>query len=190
MQHRIKKANHERNWLRATAEAMEVELDSDFASRYAGRRPTLSTLIAWIIHDLIVCSISDEEKSGTSKRKDKAQAAKTAAMKSELKKLLAQPLIARGVSTRYITSGSRPIVDDIIAGDGEPLSCISQIMLLNSVQFVSFHRTCAVHDSMLGLKKVQAGSDIVRTKIKKAVKPKKDAAALTGKHEEWNGFGS
>jgi len=44
---------------------------------------------------------------------------------------------------------------------------------------------------MLGLKKVQAGSDIVRTKIKKAVKPKKDAAALTKeKHEEWNGFGS
>jgi ATP-dependent RNA helicase DDX24/MAK5 len=39
---------------------------------------------------------------------------KTAAFKAELKALLAQPLIARGVSTRYITSGSTPIVDDII----------------------------------------------------------------------------
>jgi hypothetical protein len=39
---------------------------------------------------------------------------KTAALKAELKALLAQPLIARGVSTRYITSGSTPIVDDII----------------------------------------------------------------------------
>ena len=34
----------------------------------------------------------------------------------ELKELLAQPLIARGVSTRYITSGSRSIVDDMVLG--------------------------------------------------------------------------
>ena len=32
-QHQIKKANHERNWLKATAEAMDIELDSDIASR-------------------------------------------------------------------------------------------------------------------------------------------------------------
>jgi ATP-dependent RNA helicase DDX24/MAK5 len=35
-------------------------------------------------------------------------------MKAELKDLLAQPLIARGISTRYITSGSTAVVDDII----------------------------------------------------------------------------
>jgi ATP-dependent RNA helicase DDX24/MAK5 len=29
-QHKIKKNNHERNWMRETAEAMEIELDSDF----------------------------------------------------------------------------------------------------------------------------------------------------------------
>lgn len=28
--HKIKKANHEKNWMRETAEAMEIELDSDF----------------------------------------------------------------------------------------------------------------------------------------------------------------
>lgn len=28
--HQTKKANHERNWMRETAEAMELELDSDF----------------------------------------------------------------------------------------------------------------------------------------------------------------
>ena len=39
-------------------------------------------------------------------------------MRAELKALLAQPLLARGVSTRYVTSGSRPIVDDFIAGRG------------------------------------------------------------------------
>ena len=28
--HKIKKANHEKTWMRETAEAMEIELDSDF----------------------------------------------------------------------------------------------------------------------------------------------------------------
>ena len=42
-----------------------------------------------------------------------------ARMKAELKHLLSQPLIARGISTRYLTSGSRPIVDDLLAGNRE-----------------------------------------------------------------------
>ena len=29
-QHRVKKEKHERNWMRGAADAMEVELDSDF----------------------------------------------------------------------------------------------------------------------------------------------------------------
>jgi hypothetical protein len=29
-QHKIKKANHDRNWMKETAKAMELELDSDF----------------------------------------------------------------------------------------------------------------------------------------------------------------
>lgn len=28
--HKIKKANHDRKWMKETAEALEVELDSDF----------------------------------------------------------------------------------------------------------------------------------------------------------------
>lgn len=44
--------------------------------------------------------------------------AQAAALKAELKEMLSRPLIARGVSTRYITSGSRPIADDILAGKG------------------------------------------------------------------------
>ena len=42
-----------------------------------------------------------------------------ASMKAELKHLLSQPLIAQGISTRYITSGSRPVVDDLLAGNCE-----------------------------------------------------------------------
>ena len=30
-QHKAKKENHERNWLKEAAEAMEIELDSDLA---------------------------------------------------------------------------------------------------------------------------------------------------------------
>jgi ATP-dependent RNA helicase DDX24/MAK5 len=29
--HKLKKANHDKHWMRETAEAMEIELDSDFA---------------------------------------------------------------------------------------------------------------------------------------------------------------
>lgn len=49
----------------------------------------------------------------------KSNDAKTASLKSELKHLLSQPLIALGISAKYITSGSRPIADDLIAGESE-----------------------------------------------------------------------
>ena len=32
-QHKMKKENHEKNWLKEAAEAMEIELDSDMALR-------------------------------------------------------------------------------------------------------------------------------------------------------------
>lgn len=32
-QHKIKKENHEKNWIRKAAEEMEIELDSDLAQR-------------------------------------------------------------------------------------------------------------------------------------------------------------
>ncbi|KAJ7108563.1 ATP-dependent RNA helicase MAK5 [Mycena epipterygia] len=113
--HKIKKANHDRKWMKETAEALEVELDSDFVSD------------------------SDEEKPSNQKRK--AKDLKNANLKAELKRLLAQPLVARGVSTRYITSGSRPIVDDLIAGE--------------------------FNESMVGIKKTEAGNDLMVGKKKK-----------------------
>ena len=33
-QHKASKEKHENNWLRETADAMEIELDSDFANRF------------------------------------------------------------------------------------------------------------------------------------------------------------
>ena len=119
--HKDRKAKHERNWLRETAEAMDIELDSDFAS-------------------------DGEDKSGgggggLTKRERKARDAKAASLRAELKQLLAQPLVARGVMMSYITSGSTPIVEDLLAG--------------------------AVHQDMIGVKKTKAGTDLVAAKRRK-----------------------
>ncbi|KII87625.1 hypothetical protein PLICRDRAFT_124996 [Plicaturopsis crispa FD-325 SS-3] len=134
-QHKIKKENHDRNWMKEAAEAMELELGSDLNS--------------------------DSDDDGPSKQKRKGKAAKTAGLKNQLKQLLAQPLIARGVSARYITSGSRPIVDDLLAGQ--------------------------YNEAMVGLKKTEAGSDLAAVKKKKVVKAEVKAEE---QYEEWNGIES
>ncbi|KAG1753535.1 ATP-dependent RNA helicase [Suillus paluster] len=133
-QHKIKKQRHERNWLKETAEAMEIELDSDILSESA-------------------------DESHPSKQRKKKHDAKTANLKAKLRELMSQPLLSRGVSTRYITSGSRPIADDIISGD--------------------------VHEIMLGLKKSEAGDDLVAVAKQKPVNKKE-----FDEPEEWNGFNS
>ena len=81
------------------------------------------TVCSWSHVDLLVIGVasdrlcSDDDTKGPSKQKQKAAAAKTAALKVELKAMLAQPLVARGVSTRYITSGVHSIADDMVAGE-------------------------------------------------------------------------
>ncbi|KAH9478349.1 ATP-dependent RNA helicase MAK5 [Psilocybe cubensis] len=138
-QHKIKKTNHDRNWMRETAETLGVELDSDYISES-----------------------DDDDKLSTRKRKAKDQ--KMAAMKAELKHLLSQPLIAKGVSTRYITSGSKPIVDDLLAG--------------------------GFNETMVGLKKAEAGSELTKAKKKKPAIVAKPLAAVKKEEmeEEWGGI--
>lgn len=82
------------------------------------------TVCSWSHVDLLVSCVAsdrlcsdDDTAKGPSKQKQKAAAAKTAALKVELKAMLAQPLVARGVSTRYITSGVHSIADDMVAGE-------------------------------------------------------------------------
>lgn len=36
-----------------------------------------------------------------------------------MKSLLAQPLVAQGISMKYITSGSMRVVDDLVGGSSE-----------------------------------------------------------------------
>ncbi|KAJ3780339.1 ATP-dependent RNA helicase [Lentinula aff. detonsa] len=134
--HKSNKAKYDRKWLKETAEAMEIELDSDFAS--------------------------DSDDHAT-KRQRKTDQAKTATMKAQLKHMLSQPLIARGISARYITSGSNHIVDELISGEH--------------------------NEKMLGVGIDDAGSDLTQVKKKKkpAVKPSK-AITKNESEEEWTGI--
>ncbi|GMK59849.1 hypothetical protein CspeluHIS016_0900660 [Cutaneotrichosporon spelunceum] len=88
--HTSKKEAHDKNWLREAAEAMDVDIDPSMLS-----------------------DLEDDPDAPYARR----TTAKTDKLKGELAALLAQPLVARGVSARYPTSGSRVIVDDVLSGD-------------------------------------------------------------------------
>ena len=75
-------------------------------------------------YSIVLLSDSDDDGK-LSNQKRRAKNNSMASMKAELKHLLSQPLIAQGISTRYITSGSRPIVDDLLAGNREFIFCLA-----------------------------------------------------------------
>ncbi|KAJ7064823.1 ATP-dependent RNA helicase [Mycena amicta] len=135
--HKIKKANHDRKWIKEAAEALEVEIDSDLLSE-------------------------SEDDDKPTKQQRKASDSKNANLKAELKKLLAKPLVARGVSTRYITSGSQSIVDDLLTGE--------------------------FNEAMVGMKKTEAGEDIVAGRKRKKGKAASVPRAVAIDTEEWNGI--
>ncbi|KAJ3712725.1 P-loop containing nucleoside triphosphate hydrolase protein [Lentinula raphanica] len=138
--HKSKKANHERKWLKETADALEIELDSDFAG--------------------------DSDDDTPAKRLRKADQAKAAAMKAQLRQMLSQPLLARGTSAKFLTSGSNHIVDELISGE--------------------------YNEKMLGVGINDAGSDLAQAKRKKA--KKQLAVKMSRKmvkdetEEEWTGI--
>ncbi|BEJ10856.1 hypothetical protein CspHIS471_0102780 [Cutaneotrichosporon sp. HIS471] len=88
--HNTKKETYDKNWLREAAEAMDVDIDPSMLS-----------------------DLEDDPDAPYAHR----PIAKHDKLKAELASLLSQPLVARGVSARYPTSGSRIIVDDVLSGD-------------------------------------------------------------------------
>jgi ATP-dependent RNA helicase DDX24/MAK5 len=66
---------------------------------------------------------SDTSENVAKVSKKRSQDIQVANLKAQLKQALFQPLVARGVSTRYLTSGSRAIVNDLIEGASECSSC-------------------------------------------------------------------
>ncbi|KAL7415002.1 P-loop containing nucleoside triphosphate hydrolase protein [Mrakia frigida] len=117
--HKVKKDNHEKSWIKEAAEALEIDIDSD-------NMPTDDD--------------DDEDRRGH-RGNAKSNSVKVANLKNELRALMAQPLVARGISSRYITGGSRKIVDALIQG--------------------------TQHGAMMGMSTDSAASDAAKGKSKK-----------------------
>ncbi|KAJ2784137.1 ATP-dependent RNA helicase [Coemansia interrupta] len=85
-EHRINKLTHERNWVKKHAEELDIELDSDFMPS------------------------SDDERDSEIKHSQKSDKMQIKAARSRLNQLLAQKILGRGVSSRYLSSG---IISDL-----------------------------------------------------------------------------
>lgn len=98
-QHQIKKRNHERKWTLEAAEALGIDVDSD------------------VISD--IGSDDDGENGGKDGGRRGKKARETKGLKNELRMMLSQPVMARGISAKYITSGSRMIAHELAVGESE-----------------------------------------------------------------------
>ncbi|WVQ78919.1 ATP-dependent RNA helicase MAK5 [Cryptococcus sp. DSM 104549] len=97
-QHQATKKTHDNNWLLETAEAMDIDIDPSMLS-----------------------GEEDDPDAPYYKAKKTVRGkgkAKVDGLKAELRELLGERLLARGVSTRYPTSGSKVIVDGMINSTG------------------------------------------------------------------------
>jgi ATP-dependent RNA helicase DDX24/MAK5 len=120
-------------------------------------------------------SISDD-RAGGSKRLIKAHEARLGQLKAELRGLLKQPLVARGVSTRYVTSGSNPIAYDMLAGECGWLD-VPTILCLSDSQ--------TDHEGMIGVRKTEAGADVAPGKGRTVTKENTKQGV---EYEEWTGI--
>ncbi|KAH7103887.1 DEAD-domain-containing protein [Auriculariales sp. MPI-PUGE-AT-0066] len=96
-QHAVKKANHERKWTLEAAEALGVDVDSDLLSE----------------------SDSSEDEGARGKRSKKSKHRETQALRAELKAMLAKPVVAKGISAKFITSGSRSVAHELAIGESK-----------------------------------------------------------------------
>lgn len=120
-------------------------------------------------------SISDD-RAGGSKRLIKAHEAKLGVLKAELRELLKQPLVARGVSTRYVTSGSNPIAHDMLAGECGWIDVPTRLYLSDSQ---------TDHEGMIGVRKTEAGADIAPGKGRTVTEENTKHGV---EFEEWTGI--
>lgn len=98
LQHRHNKASHEDAWIKKLAEEVDMDLDSE------DEDPDADT------------AASGRKKSAAAKD------ARLASLKQQLAALLARPITTRGVSQRYLTSGTRPeLLERLLDGDREVL---------------------------------------------------------------------
>jgi ATP-dependent RNA helicase DDX24/MAK5 len=100
----------------------------------------------------------------TKGRPSSRRTVKAEGLKAELKALLKEPLVARGVSAKYPTSGSKVIIDDLLASAG-----MSAALVWNRTDLVG-------HGTLLGAPTLKAHEEVQKPKKKlfkkKPVKPK------------------
>ncbi|KAK3813094.1 MAG: P-loop containing nucleoside triphosphate hydrolase protein [Benniella sp.] len=98
-EHRIQKAAHQDDWMRKSAEAMDIILDDDLLNSGPKSKGD-----------------DDMDNSVMTARKNKIKG-----MRAELKMLLQKPLMPKGASAKYITSGSiRDLADRLRDANHNP----------------------------------------------------------------------
>lgn len=133
-QHEVKKVKHEKTWLQEAAEALDVDIDEDMWVMSAQSAVEDTDPKRRLSDEDTAAHKANNRKKGKNQpggagggsAKPKSEAA-VAALRAELKHLLAEPLIARGISTRYPTSGSKVIVDDLLSSRGQSDHCPYQL---------------------------------------------------------------
>ena len=122
----------------------------------------------------------EEHESVPTKAQQKAADTKVSRWKANVKRLLAQPLVDKGVSPRYITSGAVSIADDMLAGN-----CTSMSTLSSAPRCTHFIEI--VHD----MSWVEEGRSRERPRCLCKRKPEAKTASVKqedGEFEEWGGI--
>ena len=131
-----------------------------------------------------MCSRSSDDEEASSKKRKRTADNQTAGMKAELKHLLSQPLLAKGVSAKYLTSGTKDVVSSLLNSKGE---CLLPRMCTSFPCSYLY----SGHEAMVGYAMEDARRDLAQgkksmlKKSKASAKKKRDA-----QEEEWTGFGS
>ncbi|SCV69134.1 BQ2448_2154 [Microbotryum intermedium] len=102
-QHKATKNAHEDNWLRQAAEAMELDIPSDFD----------------FSDDEGDAANSKKKNANRGGKKGKNQQYELKMLKAELQKMLDKPLMMRGISAKYLTTRATVgLVDQLVEGTG------------------------------------------------------------------------
>ncbi|WFD31340.1 RNA helicase [Malassezia sp. CBS 17886] len=118
--HRDAKSAHDDGWLRTLAKEAEVDLDSDGSDR-------------------------DADAASSTRKRNRGASTQIAQLKGQLAALLARPLSARGISQKYITSGTqRDWAASLLSGS-------------HSANMLGVKRSSAHKDVAVGRKRAKGG---------------------------------
>ncbi|EIM19858.1 P-loop containing nucleoside triphosphate hydrolase protein [Wallemia mellicola CBS 633.66] len=96
--HKTTKAKFDSNWEKEAADALGVDLDSDHEETQYNLRGQKKKRVG-------VANLTDKEENALEKQK------------AELKNLLSQPLMIRGVSSKYLTTNQSTLANEMVNND-------------------------------------------------------------------------